>query len=66
MPQSEMEALMQLQKETIESLRQLVVYSGENVPLFRRNGYRCSGGTIPKVRNSGYRFNELPHASLLA
>ena len=27
------------------------VYSGEIVPMFRRNGYHCSGGTIPSVRN---------------
>lgn len=33
------------------------VYSCANVPLFRRNGYCCSEGTIPSVRDSGYRFH---------
>lgn len=29
----------------------LYVYYGENVPLFRRNGYRKSGTKILRVRN---------------
>ena len=32
------------------------VYYGENVPLFRRNGYRKSGAMIPRVRNRDTAF----------
>ena len=41
MPQSEMEALIQLQKETIESLRQLV----DSQLYITVKMYPCSGGT---------------------
>ena len=40
------------------------VYSYEIVPLFRRNGYRCSGQTIPLDRNRD-TVNKLLCASIL-
>ena len=36
---------------SVNQLKVSSVYSGEIVPMFRRNGYHCSGGTIPSVRN---------------
>ena len=37
------------------AIAQAIVYYDENVPLFRRNGYRKSGTMILRVRSRGYR-----------
>lgn len=54
-----------VQRSVPNSYVDLIVYSYEIVPLFRRNGYRCSGQTIPLDRNRD-TVNKLLCASLLA
>lgn len=41
------EELIRIVDEVIAYIKSTGVYYGENVPLFRRNGYQKSGAMIP-------------------
>lgn len=47
-------------------LNEIPVYYGKNVPLFRRNRYRKSETTIPRIRNRNTELKYLLCVSLLA